>query len=187
MVLLIIFNSWLLLECLDRVVQNAWVGFHGYSSADTYLAAKLKHLNDEIRKWRNKEHKKENKELINTKELLVNLEKVAESRALSPNEMQIRSNSIQKLLELEKRNVIDTKQKSKIRWVVDGDEKSKFFHGYVSNNKRKNQIVGLSINRRWLTGVNDIISEAFHFFRTNLKNNGFLNQNMLTTTSDLLI
>lgn len=50
--------------------------------------------------------------------------------------------------------------------MVDGDENSKFFHGYVNNNKRKNQITGLMINRRWSSDVKEIKLEAFRFFRS---------------------
>lgn len=60
---------------------------------------------------------------------------------------------------------MDMKQRSKTRWVVNGDDNSKFFHGYVNINKRKNKIVALMINGKWSTGINKLKNEAFSFFQ----------------------
>lgn len=97
------------------------------------------------------------------RDIISKLEKEAESRALSGMELSTRSNCLQKISEFEMRLALDFKQKARVKWVADGDENSKFFHGYVNNNKRKNIIVGLMINGRWLAGVKDIKAEAFCF------------------------
>lgn len=64
---------------------------------------KLKHLKQGIRNWRKEEQNKENLEWNNTKEKIGELEKLSETRELSPNELQTRSNGLQKLLEFEKK------------------------------------------------------------------------------------
>lgn len=43
------------------------------------------------------------------------------------------------------------KQKARLRWDIDGDENSKFFHGIVNNNKRKNRINGLNLDGDWVS------------------------------------
>lgn len=58
-------NSWLTVDGIDQILSNAWIGFSGYGRAEVYVAAKLKHVKEEIKKWRRSEHKKEAKELTN--------------------------------------------------------------------------------------------------------------------------
>lgn len=61
---------------------------------------------------------------------------------------------------------MDAKQKLKIRWVVDGDENSRLFHGFINNNKRKNRINRLIINIEWCSDPIKIKAEAFRFFQS---------------------
>lgn len=92
-------------------------------------------------------------------------------------------------MEFEKREAMDVKQKARMKWMIDGDENTKFFHGYVNNNNRKNKISGLLINGRWESDVQSIKNEAFRFFsekskekwksRPKLINPNFLSINMM--------
>nr|KAJ0216241.1 hypothetical protein LSAT_V11C300125010 [Lactuca sativa] len=59
----------------------------------------------------------------------------------------------------------DIKQRAKIKWVIDGDENSSFFHGFVNNKKRKNRIAGLLIDNQWITNPETIKSEIFSFYK----------------------
>lgn len=99
------------------------------------------------------------------------LEKATETRALSPNELQIRSNGLHQLLVFEKMKVLDMKQKAKTKWVVDGDENSKIFHCFVNHSKKKNRISGLMINGNWSTSVKEIKDRTFRFFQEKIKDN----------------
>lgn len=42
--------------------------------------------------------------------------------------------------------MIDLKQKARIKWIIDEDENTRFFHGYANNKKGKNRIHGLLID-----------------------------------------
>ncbi|KAL4592501.1 hypothetical protein LXL04_005499 [Taraxacum kok-saghyz] len=75
----------------------------------------------------------------------------------------------QKILELDRIVKMDLKQKARIKWVIDGDENSRFFHGMVNNKARRNMIHGLNINGVWCSdptimkkGVRDFFSRKFH-------------------------
>lgn len=67
-------------------------------------------------------------------------------------------------MELEWFVKLDLQQKAKIKWVIDGDENSRFFHGSLKHKKRKNRIHGLNINGEWNTDPLAIKSEIFNLF-----------------------
>ena len=96
--------------------------------------------------------------------MILNLEKEAENRVLNIDEQQLYSSGKQKLMEFQKMAILDLKQKSRIRWLVDGDENSKFFHGHLNCKNRKNRINGLMINGRWTTEAKEIKEEVHRFF-----------------------
>ncbi|KAL7597818.1 hypothetical protein Lser_V15G24868 [Lactuca serriola] len=148
------FNSWLLVEGINEVVTTAWSEFKGYGTADMQLMARLRHVKYVVRNLRNMKFKEENKELIDLKEEKARMELVAESRPLSDDELKALCNGAQRILELEKLKSLDLRQKARIRWTIDGDENSKFFHGVINSKNKRNRIQGLSINGRWTTDVN---------------------------------
>nr|KAJ0218409.1 hypothetical protein LSAT_V11C300144270 [Lactuca sativa] len=86
-------------------------------------------------------------------------------RALTVVEIEERRLAFHRIIELEKMAVTDLKQRSRIRWAVDGDENTRFFHGYVNNKQCKNRIHGLVIYGEWNTISEDIKKEAFRFYK----------------------
>ncbi|GJU06708.1 RNA-directed DNA polymerase, eukaryota [Tanacetum coccineum] len=65
-----------------------------------------------------------------------------------------------KLLNVTEMEAKDRFQKSKVKWAVEGDENSKFFHGII--NKRRSQLAirGIFVDGLWQTGP-EMIKDAF--------------------------
>ena len=72
---------------------------------------------------------------MNLKKSIIHLENEANYRYLTEMELQTRSRGIKRILELEKIVVMNLKQKERVKWMIDGDENTKFFHGYINSNK----------------------------------------------------
>lgn len=72
---------------IDQIVHNAWNSFNRYGAPYVYLAYKLKHLKEEIRKWKNFEHKKKSQELLKLKDSIRKLENEAQSPLVSKGEL----------------------------------------------------------------------------------------------------
>lgn len=59
---------------------------------------------------------------------------------------------------------MDVAQKLKLKWGVEGDENSKFFHSMLKRKRRKMAINGLSVDGSWITNPDQV--EFFQFFRS---------------------
>lgn len=159
------FNSWLMIEGIDNVVHTTWNEFRGYGPPDAYLAAKLKYLKNAIRKWRNSVYLNEQESLNVMKKTVEELDKLAEVRLLSEEERIKRNISFQKIADAERLKAIDLKQKSRIKWMIDGEENTKFFHGYINNKNRRTRLNGLTVSGQWCIDAGKIKHEVFQFYK----------------------
>nr|GEU61165.1 RNA-directed DNA polymerase, eukaryota [Tanacetum cinerariifolium] len=92
--------------------------------------------------------------------------KERESRARESSE-EILSNRSLLLKELNDINSIDlleATQKSKVRWAIEGDENTKFFHGILNSKRSQLAVCGTFVNGEWIVdplAVKKLSSYAF--------------------------
>lgn len=91
---------------------------------------------------------------------------LAESRQLTNHEIDERAMVSSRISELERMASLDLRQKARIKSVVDGDENSRFFHGYVNNRVRRNHIHGFMVDGNWISKPGEMKAEAVNFFST---------------------
>lgn len=143
------FNSWMLRDGFNEEFENAWNYFMGFGSPDMFIKARLKHVKNCIRKWRQVDSNDESKLLLNSKTKVAELESIAEFRALKEDELLERRKCKTKISELEQFSKLDMQQKAKVKWLTDGDENTAFFHGSVKSKNQKNRIHGMYVNGVW--------------------------------------
>ena len=68
---------------------------------------------------------------------------------------------------------MDLAQKSRVRWGVEGDENSGYFHGVINRKRRQLAIKGVMVEGQWVVEPSRV-KEAFHSYYTHLfaKQNG---------------
>ncbi|MCH91947.1 LINE-1 reverse transcriptase like, partial [Trifolium medium] len=71
------------------------------------------------------------------------------------------------------------KQKSRVKWVQEGDSNSRFFHANIKGRRRRNQLGVLKKGQEWIQGVESIKKEVkdhfANFFSEEWDNRPFLN------------
>lgn len=152
------YNTWLDLDGFDNVMLNSWKNQDGINDKGAFinLKDKLKRLKNDIKSWRKENGEKRNKEVISKElaevdNLLIldrNNNNLAEKRRALVTELQV----------MDFRHTNDLKQKAKIKWCIEGDENSKFFHAYINKRRRENSLRGIKHNGTWITDANGIKS-----------------------------
>ncbi|KAF5761553.1 putative RNA-directed DNA polymerase [Helianthus annuus] len=127
---------------------------------------KLKALKEGIKKWRKSGKSKEDVDREILVRVMDELETKAESVGLTEEDLVDRVNSKALLKILDSRRRADLVQKAKVRWDIEGDENSAFFHAYINNKKNASRIHGLSLNGLWVDDPTMVGNEVFNFFAT---------------------
>ncbi|KAM0062514.1 putative Endonuclease/exonuclease/phosphatase superfamily [Helianthus debilis subsp. tardiflorus] len=157
---------------------NSWLEFHGFvdfvlvkcnqftfnGSGDLALATKLRWLKGKIKEWIGAEKKRGNELYSMRRNMVAELELLAEERDLNDAELNLRIESRQFMLEFDKQRQSDIRQKSKVRWASEGDENTSYFHSIVNSNLSSNRINGVFIDEVWVTNPVVIKQQFFDYF-----------------------
>nr|GEW11707.1 RNA-directed DNA polymerase, eukaryota [Tanacetum cinerariifolium] len=75
-----------------------------------------------------------------------------------------RANLFRDLKDIDHKDSIDLAQKAKIKWAVEGDENSKFFHCIVNKKRRHLAIKGILVDGEWIENPNRVKSEFYSYY-----------------------
>ena len=158
-------NMWLKAEGFVDRVKGWWASYSFPGSPSHILTSKLKALNMDLKKWNVDEfgniHFKHQKLLHSLHEL----ETLGEKRVLSEAEKNERTRLISDLETNIYLAEICWRQKSRVKWLKEGDKNTKYFHTVANSHRRHNSIRHLSINGILSTDQDAIKAEISGFYR----------------------
>lgn len=138
-------NYWLQQPSFLQTAQQGWQDPSNQSDKAKIITAKCKNLRKVLRTWQqNLSNLK--KTLENVKTTLSLIEVFEEFRDLTLAEWNFKEMLIEKLNQLLDQQKIYWKQRSKIRWIKEGDAGTKLFHATATINHRNNLIPQLQKN-----------------------------------------
>nr|GEZ21548.1 cysteine-rich receptor-like protein kinase [Tanacetum cinerariifolium] len=95
----------------------------------------------------------------------------AEAGTLNQSEVVKREEWLMDLSHLDHLLREDVKQKCRLRWAVEGDENSRYFHSTLKHNYAKSSINGINVNGVWVVNPDDIKAAALEHFALRFKEN----------------
>ena len=129
-----------------EVVEGAWRNMSIHRWGAYVLKEKLKGLKKVLREWNatcfGDFHSSQKEIALKMNEL----DKLEEARVLVESELNMKIDLKEQFWILARRNESFLRQKSRSRWLVEGDNNSIFFHGTINWRRRKNLHRGLHID-----------------------------------------
>ncbi|GJU68923.1 putative RNA-directed DNA polymerase [Tanacetum coccineum] len=182
-----IFDKWIGNEEFKGVITNSWASSQPPLSADLVLKNKLKKLRLDIKTWTTNQMLSQNKVKEDLKKQLLEWDVRAENGLINDLDVAKRGEWIMDLNHLDQIHRNDLKQKSRIRWAVEGDENTRFFHSLLKFNNSKSNIKGININGVWCEDPDPIKRAALeHFsarFKEGIQNRPFFCSSLFHTLS----
>ncbi|XP_022003012.1 uncharacterized protein LOC110900430 [Helianthus annuus] len=80
----------------------------------------------------------------------------AKSATLTEQELSERDSWLKTINEMDQNRMDDLKQRAKVKWAVDGDENTSFFHGVMNGHRKNNRINGLDFDGVWVSQPEDL-------------------------------
>ncbi|XP_021980189.1 uncharacterized protein LOC110876323 [Helianthus annuus] len=160
------FNSWLKDEGLHDIVKKAYDGLAWFNPPDKLLAIKLKAVKAAIRPWCDNIKKRNCGMLKDLQKKVETLDLKAESVALTEQEIEDRNSWLKMINELDDNRMEDLKQRAKVKWAVDGDENTAFFHGVINGHRENNRINGLNFEDVWISQPEELKEKIYKHYES---------------------
>ncbi|GJS75871.1 putative RNA-directed DNA polymerase [Tanacetum coccineum] len=161
-----IFDVWLEESDIDQVVLRAWGMNVKSSRRDCVFRDKLKNVEAELKKWSKDRFGSSKEKIEEYRKEAMKWELEAENKSLNEEEMSIWMEARRLWVEKERQRVSMLRQKARVRWDVEGDENTKFFHSFVKRRNNKNNIRGLLVDGVWCEEPNSIKKEMVRHYKT---------------------
>ncbi|GKF22123.1 hypothetical protein Tco_0074445 [Tanacetum coccineum] len=151
------FHSWLYMEGFKDMVKMEWTSMK-IPNANSLVKFKLKlqQLEKAIRTWNQNRNKGINVEIIKVKTKLGEIDKILDHGHGSSEVLKCRLELMKVFDEKKKLENIDNAQKAKVKWSIEGDKNSKFFHGIINKKRSTLAIRGMMVYGEWVIDPNKV-------------------------------
>ncbi|GJX62991.1 RNA-directed DNA polymerase, eukaryota, reverse transcriptase zinc-binding domain protein [Tanacetum coccineum] len=159
-----LYNSWLLRDGFDDLIKSEWELLDSNNTGFPIKCHdKFRILKSKIRQWNNNNKSLDTNRKTAAIEELSSIEKKIDAGSATHSDIENRLKLLHELEDIDKFASMDLIQKSRVKWDIEGDENSKFFHGLI-NQKRRNQMINeIMVEGIWITDP-ILIKDAFSQF-----------------------
>ncbi|KAK3229325.1 hypothetical protein Dsin_001206 [Dipteronia sinensis] len=164
-----IFNGWMEDQFLTAQIKRNWIGSKVKGSSSSRLQLKLKAAMYVIKKWA----VEKSKDRLSTKDCESRLGKLEENGVLEGWSDSLRKERVSimaefwKILRVEEQ---EWRQKSRVKWLTEGDRNSRFFHCVANGRRRNNLIEDIHFGGIKKSKPHEIKEEIAVYFETFYKN-----------------
>ncbi|GJV11623.1 RNA-directed DNA polymerase, eukaryota [Tanacetum coccineum] len=161
------FHYWFELEGFNKLVEDAWIEAPvNESNAMINMMKKLQFLKQKIRVWNrgNMKNIKNSKAIL--KDELEAVDAIIDKGEGNAEVVNKRMDVLKSLQDMDKFQSLEIAQKAKIKWSIEGDENSSFYHGVLNKKWSQLNIRGIMIDGIWSDSPFMVKREFLHHFRT---------------------
>ncbi|GKB35851.1 RNA-directed DNA polymerase, eukaryota [Tanacetum coccineum] len=151
------YHSWFKFDGFDDMVERTWSAF-AYSNNNSMIRfkKKLQELKKVIRLWINVKKSQlassKNSIVLELRDIDKQLDQIVPNDLLIFRRHELKCN----LNYLKEKESMDSFQKSKVRWAIEGDENSKYFHGIINKKRSYLAIRGVFDDGIWRTDPSSV-------------------------------
>ncbi|GKC91022.1 RNA-directed DNA polymerase, eukaryota [Tanacetum coccineum] len=160
-----IFNSWFSKPGFDKIVEGTWNNLIIVeTNSIVLLKKKFQALKSVIKSWikEEKHHSKAKRFAIMNR--LVELDKLFDQGNGTEDLVNDRTVLLKDLQDINNRLSLDMAQKEKVRWSIEGDENSKYFHGILNKKRSQLAIRGVLVDGDWIDEPANVKNEFLNHF-----------------------
>ncbi|KAF1862680.1 hypothetical protein Lal_00013441 [Lupinus albus] len=137
-------------------VKKSWAKIHFTGWSMFVLKSKLKKLKDLLRIWNKEKFGAIDTKITDIENRIHELDLQGEASSISSDESSRRVNLWANLWQARSSQHSLLFQKSRSRWLKEGDTNSNFFHKLVSTQRWSNSLQGLRVNGKWIDDVSGV-------------------------------
>ncbi|PWA47507.1 RNA-directed DNA polymerase, eukaryota [Artemisia annua] len=161
-----LFHSWMEFDGFDKLVKDSWEEpVVGESNALIIFKKKLQSLKNKIKHWNNIRRKTSEAHKTQLRSEVEEIQTRVEDGSASTNDIQKRVHLIKQLRDIEHVENLDLAQKAKVKWAIEGDENSSYFHSSINRKRRQHAIHGVIKDGVWMVEPNMVMAEFRDHFR----------------------
>ncbi|GJT10821.1 hypothetical protein Tco_0857863 [Tanacetum coccineum] len=152
-------------EGFNKLVEDAWNEAPvDESNAMSNMMKKLKYLKQKIRDW-NKGNMKSSKNIkAKLKDDLKAVDDIIDNGEGNDEVVKLRMDVLKSIQDIDKIQSLDAAQKAKIKWSIEGDENSSFYHGVLNKKRSQLNIRGILVDGTWVDNPQRVKNEFLHHF-----------------------
>nr|GEV00798.1 RNA-directed DNA polymerase, eukaryota [Tanacetum cinerariifolium] len=141
------FHYWFEIDGLNKLVEDSWKEAHVIDqNAYVKFMKKLRYLKKKIRMWSRLNKESSNSRKRNLKAELADLDLVIDKGERADVDVKRIQKVVSLLQEVEKVDSMEVAQKAKIKWAIEGDESSKYYHGALNKKRGRIAIHGVLVD-----------------------------------------
>ncbi|GKA91191.1 RNA-directed DNA polymerase, eukaryota [Tanacetum coccineum] len=159
------FHSWSKMEGFDKFMESSWLSMNITDPNGLIrMKKKLQLLKNNIKSW-----VKENKtKLYAIKSSIIHnlseVDKIIDQGGGNDEIINKRSLLMTELHDINSIDALDLSEKAKVRWSIEGDENTKYFHGILNRKRNQLAIRGILHCGDWIVEPSQVKTEFFNYF-----------------------
>jgi hypothetical protein len=157
--------GWLQWEGLHDMVKNVWERPVAANSPIQRWNSKLRSLRSHLSGWARHVTGVLKKEKLRLSAIIDDLEALAETTPLSTQQIELKNQSNAKIASLHREEELKWYQRSKSKFILEGDSNTRYFHSVDNGRHRKNNIHSLVQDKGTIEGLDNLKSYVTNYYK----------------------